>query len=323
VKGTEDAIFVAAEFGAADTVDELLERHPDVRPWQKQNDYTALAWAAKAGNEESLERLLRAWKTSSESPGHFQENNNNKTPLMVALLEPQWPCAKILLDDLVKSREYDRISEILVDLFFGLESIRSESLLRGSGKMEKQTSFIFQNLLEPDGHIKGESTTLLHIIAQGEDPWCIMQPIASLYVFHKYSLDGVDEDGRTALLLATETRRLDHIDALLQCDADAFKKDRQGRSAFSLLMEVNDVNSITGIFKICHEAKFMNRILDNLGSLTPDVYKWLCSNDIISPIRPHLVFEEDGVEGYEYLLEFAVNRNNKALVNSDIRAEAF
>jgi hypothetical protein len=316
VKGTEHAIFVAAEFGAADTVDELLERHPDVRPWQKQNDYTALAWAAKAGNEESLERLLHAWKTSSESPGHFQENNNSKTPLMVALLEPQWPCAKILLEDLMKSREYDRISDILFDLFWGLEVIsRRASLLPGSGKMENQTSFIFQNLLEPDGHIKGESNTLLHHIAQCEDIGFIMGSIASLYVSHKYSLDGVDEDGRTALLLATETRRLDQIDALLQCNADAFKKDHQGRSAFSLLMEVHDVKSITGIFNIPHhEAKFMNRILDSLGSLTPDVYKWLCNNDIISPIQPHLVFEKDGVEGYEYLLEFAVNRNNKALV---------
>jgi hypothetical protein len=317
VDGTEHAIFVAAEFGAADTVDGILERHPDVQPWQKQDGYTALAWAAKAGNEESLERLLHAWKTSSESPGHFQENNNSKTPLMVALLEPQWPCAKILLDDLIKSREYDRISDILCDLFFGLESNRRAFLLPGSGKMENQTSFILQHLLEPDGHIKGESKTLLHQLAQGEDIGCIMPPIASLYVSHKYSLDGVDEDGRTALLLATETRRLDQIDALLRCNADAFKKDHQGRSAFSLLMEVHDVKSITVIFNIpYHEAKFMNRILDNLGSLTPDVYKWLCNNDIISPIRPHLVFEEDGVEGYEYLLEFAVNRNNKALVKA-------
>jgi hypothetical protein len=314
MEGTEHAIFVAAKSGNAETVDRLLERYPDVWPWQKQDGYTALALAAEAGNEESLKRLLNAWTTSPESPSHFQENNNSKTPLMAALLKPQWPCAKILLDDLIKSREYDRISNIVSDLFFGLEIIRPAFLLPGSGKMEKQTSFIFQHLLEPDGHIKGESKTLLHHIAQGEDIWCIMPSIASLYISHKYSLDGVDEDGCTALLLATETRRLDHIDALLQFNADAFKKDHQGRSAFSLLMEVDDVKSITGIFKISHEAKFMNRILDNLGSLAPDIYTWLCSRDIISPIQPHLVFEKYGVKGYEYLLEFAVNRNNKALV---------
>jgi ankyrin repeat protein len=265
VEGTEDAIFVAAKFGAAETVDELLERHPDVRPWQKQDGYTALALAAKAGNEESLESLLFAWMISSGSRSHFQEyDNNSKTPLMAALLEHQWPCARILLDDLVKSRQYDRISDILSEL----DSMGPEPSSHGSGKMKEQTSFILKNLLEPDGHIKGESETLLHIIARREDldPFCIMQTIASLYVSNKYSLDGVDEDGRTALLLAAEARRGDHIVTLLRCGADATRRDHRGRTAFSLLMETDDVESIHAIFELFHrEAQSMNRLLDNLG----------------------------------------------------------
>jgi hypothetical protein len=313
MEGTEDAIFVAAKFGSADTVDELLERHPDVRPWQQRDGYTALALAAEAGNEESLKRLLNAWTTSPGSPSHFQEDNNSKTPLMVALLKPQWPCAMILLDDLTKSREYDRISDILSDL----DGMGPEPFLHYSGKMEEQTSFILKNLLEPDGHIKGESKTLLHIIAQREDKdlFCIIHMIASLYVSNEYSLDVVDEDGRTALLLATETCRTHQVRSLLQCGADAFKEDLRGCTAFALLMETKDLESINIIFKISHsEAQSMNKILDNLGSLTPDVFTWLFNKDVISPIHPHLVVETWRVKGHKYLLEFAVNRNNKALV---------
>jgi hypothetical protein len=319
VDGTEDAIFTAAKFGSAGTVDGLLKRYPNVRPWQSQDGHTALALAAKAGNDESLESLLNAWTTSPESPSRFEEVNTSKRPLMVALLKHQLPCAKILLDDFIKSRRYDRIPDILFDL----DSMGREPLSRYCENMDEQTSFILETLLQRDGHIKGESKTLLHIIAQREDldPCCTMEPVASLYVSHNYSLDGVDEDGRTALLLTaillgTENRRPDHISALLRYDADAFKKDHRGRTAFSVLMEADNVKNITGIFKSFHhkEARFMNRLLDNLGSLAPDVYTWLFDRNIISPIHPRLIFETEGFEGYDYFLELVVNRNNRALV---------
>jgi hypothetical protein len=49
MKGTEHAIFVAAKSGNAETVDRLLERHPDVRPWQKEEQKKGRLYSISAG----------------------------------------------------------------------------------------------------------------------------------------------------------------------------------------------------------------------------------------------------------------------------------
>jgi hypothetical protein len=166
-----------------------------------------LALAAGAGNDQHVKRLLEAWVTSNKKSGRFQEDNNDKTPLMVALFNKQWPCAKVLFDHLIENREYDRILDILLLL----RSIGPVHQLDHGTRPETkdQISFIFQNILEPDGCIKEESTTLLHrAVHRSESDYHTTEPLAALYSLHQYSPDGVDADGRTALLLATQLSKL-------------------------------------------------------------------------------------------------------------------